>query len=59
MMAEAVDPDRAATGSSVQLRFALRPGQVAALTSEEGQEMVLVCGPKAATLQVTRDEARP
>jgi hypothetical protein len=59
MIAEAVDPDRAAPGSAARLRFALQPGQVAAIGSEEGAEIVLVCGAKAATLQVTRDEARP
>ena len=59
MIAEAVDPDRAEPGSAARLRFTLQPGQVAAMDSEEGPEIVLTCGTKATTLQVTRDEARP
>jgi len=58
MIAEEVDLDRAAPGSAARLRFAMQPGQVAAVASEEGPEMLLVCGDKAATLQVTREEAR-
>ena len=58
MIAEAVDLDWAAPGSAARLRFAMQPGQVAAVASEEGPEMLLVCGAKAATLQVTRDDAR-
>jgi len=57
MVAEAVDPDRDALGSAARLRFALRPGQRAALGSEEGQ-MMLVCGAGAATVEVTRADAR-
>jgi hypothetical protein len=59
MIAEAVDPDRAAPGSAARLRFALQPGQVAAMACEEGPRIVLVCGARAATLEVKRDEARP
>jgi hypothetical protein len=58
MIAEAVDPDRAAPASAARLSLALQPGQVAAMGSEEGPEIVLVCGPKGATVQVTRDEGR-
>ena len=59
MIAEAVDPDRAAPRSAARLRFAMHPRQVAALASEEGPEMVLVCGANAATVEVTRDLAQP
>ena len=59
MIAEAVDPDRAAPRSAARLRFAMHPKQVAALASEEGPEMVLVCGANAATVEVTRDTAPP
>jgi hypothetical protein len=59
MIAEAVDPDRAAPHSAARLRFAMHPRQVAALASEEGPEMVLVCGANAATVEVTRDTAPP
>jgi hypothetical protein len=59
MIAEAVDPDRAPPESAARVRFAMHPGQVAALASKEGPEVVLVCGAKAATLQVTRGEAQP
>jgi len=58
MVAEAVDPDRDVPGSAARLRFALHPGQQAALTSEEGPEMVLVCGARAATVEVTHANAR-
>ena len=58
MVAEAVDPDRAMPGSAARLHFALHPGQRAALASEEGPEMMLVCGAGAATLEVTRADAR-
>ena len=44
MIAEAIDPDRAAPASAARLRFALQPGQVAAMASEEGPRIVLVCG---------------
>jgi hypothetical protein len=58
MIAEAVDPDRAAPAhSAARLRFAMHPRQVAALASEEGPEMVPVCGANAATVEVTRDTA--
>ena len=59
MIAEAVDPDQAAPGSAARVRFALQPGQAATVGSEEGQEMLLACGSKGATLQVTRAEAQP
>jgi hypothetical protein len=59
MIAEAVDPDRAAPRAAARLRFAMHPRQVAALASEEGPEMVLVCGANAATVEVTRDTAPP
>jgi hypothetical protein len=59
MIAEPVDPDQAAPGSAARVRFALQPGQAAAVGSEEGQEMLLACGTKGATLQVTRAEAQP
>ena len=58
MVAEAIDPDRDVPGSAARLRFALRPGEQAALTSEEGPEMVLVCGAGAATIEVTHANAR-
>ena len=59
MIAEEVDLDQAAPrGSAARLRFAMQPGQVAAVGSEEGAEMLLICGDKAATLQVTRAEAQ-
>jgi hypothetical protein len=57
MIAEVVDLDRAAPGSAARLRFAMQPGQVAVVGSEKGQEVLLTCGAKAATLQVTRAEA--
>src|SRR5262245_41056040 len=41
MIAEAIDPDRAAPGSASRLRFAMQPGQVAVVGSEEGAEMLL------------------
>jgi len=37
----------------------MQPGQVAVVDSEEGPEMLLTCGTKAATIQVTRAEAHP
>ena len=40
------------------MHFALRPGEKAALASEEGAEIVLVCGADAATLEVTHHAAR-
>src|SRR5262249_45466880 len=49
MITEAVDPDRTAPGSAARFRLAMRPTQVAALGSEEGPEIVLVCGADAAT----------
>ena len=58
MVAEAVDLDRDVPGSAARLRFALRPGQQAALATEEGPEMVLVCGAGAATVEVTHANAR-
>jgi hypothetical protein len=57
MIAEVVDPDRAAPESATRLRFAMQPGQAAVVGSEEGPEMLLTCGAKAATLQITRAEA--
>src|SRR5262245_4346535 len=59
MIAEVVDPDRAAPESAARLRFATQPGQEAAVGSEKGTEMLLTGGAKAATLQVTRAEAQP
>jgi hypothetical protein len=59
MIAEVVDLDRAAPESAARLRFAIQPGQAAVVGSEEGPEMLLTCGAKAATLQVTRAEAQP
>jgi hypothetical protein len=59
MIAEAVDPDLAAPGPAARLRFAIQPGQVAAVGSEQGQEMLLACSATAATLQVTHAEAQP
>jgi hypothetical protein len=59
MIAEVVDLDRAASESAARLRFAMQPGQEAVVGSEEGPEMLLTCGAKAATLQVTRAEAHP
>jgi hypothetical protein len=59
MIAEVVDLDRAAPESAARLRFATQPGQEAVVGSEEGPEMLLTCGAKAATLQVTRAEAHP
>jgi hypothetical protein len=59
MIAGVFDPDRAAPGPATRLHFAMRPKQVAALTSEEGPEMVLSCGGEAATVEVTRDAAKP
>lgn len=58
LIAEVVDLDQAAPASAARLRFAMQPGQVAAVGSEEGPEMLLTCGDKAATLQVTRAEAQ-
>lgn len=58
MVAETVDPDQAMPGSAARLHFALHPGQRAALASEEGPEMMLVCGAGAATVEVTRADAR-
>jgi hypothetical protein len=57
MIAEVVDPDRAAPESATRLRFAMQPGQVAVVGSEDGPEMLLTWGAKAATLQITRAEA--
>jgi hypothetical protein len=54
----AIDPDRDAPGSAARLRFVLRPGEQAALATEEGQQMVLVCGAGAATMEVTHANAR-
>jgi hypothetical protein len=59
MIAEVVDLDRAAPGSAARLRFAMQSGHVAAVDSQEGPEMLLTCGAEAATLRVTRAEARP
>jgi hypothetical protein len=59
MIAEVVDRDRAAPGSTARLRLAMQPGQVAVVGSEEGPEILLTCGAKAATLQVTRADAQP
>jgi hypothetical protein len=58
MVAEAIDPDRDVPGSAARLRFALHPGEHAALAIEEGREMVLVCGAGAATMEVTHANAR-
>jgi hypothetical protein len=58
MVAEAIDPDRDVPGSAARLRFALHPGEHAALAIEEGREMVLVCGAGAATIEVTHANAR-
>jgi hypothetical protein len=58
-IAEVVDLDRAAPRSAAQLRFAMQPGQVVVVGSEEGAEMLLTCGAKGAILQVTRAEPRP
>jgi hypothetical protein len=57
MIADVVDLDRSAPGSAARLHFDLQPAQVAVVGSEEGPEMLLTCGAKAATLQVTRAEA--
>jgi hypothetical protein len=57
MIADVVDLDRPAPGSAARLHFDMRPGQVAVVGSEESPEMLLTCGTKAATLQVTRAEA--
>jgi hypothetical protein len=57
MIADMVGLDRAAPGSAARLHFDMQPGQVAVVGSEEGPEMLLTCGAKAATLQVTRAEA--
>ena len=59
MIAEVVDQDRAAPESAARLRFAMQPGQVAVVGSEQGSEILLTCSAKAATLQVTRAEAHP
>jgi hypothetical protein len=59
MIAEVVDLERAAPESAARLRFAMQPGQEAVVGSEEGPEMLLTCGAKAATLQVTRAQAQP
>jgi hypothetical protein len=59
MIAEVFDPDRAAPRPATRLHFAMRPRQAAALTSEEGPEMVLSCGGEAATVEVARDAAKP
>jgi hypothetical protein len=59
MIAEVIDLDRAAPESAARLRFAMQPGQAAVVGSEEGPEMLLTCGAKAAILQVTRAEAQP
>ena len=58
MVAEAIDPDRNVPGSAARLRFALHPGERAALATEEGPEMVLVCGAGAATIEVTHANER-
>jgi hypothetical protein len=58
MVAEAIDPDRDVPGSAARLRFALHPGEQAALATEEGREMVLVCGAGAATIEVKHANAR-
>ena len=58
MVAEAIDPDRDVPGSAARLRFTLHPGEQAALATEEGREMVLVCGAGAATIEVTHANAR-
>ena len=58
-IAEVVDLDRGALESAARLRFAMQPGQAAVVGSEEGPEMLLTCGAKAATLQVTRAQAQP
>ena len=50
-------PCRAGVGSATAFRHATR--QVAVVGSEDGPEMLLTCGAKAATLQVTRAEAHP
>jgi hypothetical protein len=51
-------PDLAMPLSAARLHFALHPGEKAALASEEGPEIVLVCGADAATLEVTHHAAR-
>jgi hypothetical protein len=52
MIAENVDPEAGPMPSAARLRVALRPGQVAALDSEEGRSIDLTCGDEAATLSV-------
>ena len=59
MIVEVVDLDQAAPEPGARLRFAMQAGQAAVVGSEEGPEMFLTCGAKAATLQVTRAEAQP
>src|SRR5215510_13031073 len=44
MIAEVVDLDRAGPESAARLRFAMQPGQEAAVGSEKGPEMLLNCG---------------
>jgi hypothetical protein len=53
-IADVVDLDRAEPASAARLRFAMQPGQVTVVGSEEGAEMLLTCGAQAATLQITR-----
>jgi hypothetical protein len=49
---------QAQRSKAARLHFVLHPGEKAALASEEGPEIVLVCGADAATLQVTHHAAR-
>jgi hypothetical protein len=58
MIAEVVDPDLAMPLSAARLHFALHPGEKAALASEEGPEIVLICGADATTLEVMHHAAR-
>jgi hypothetical protein len=55
MISVAVDPDQTTPWSAGRLHFAMHPGQRAALASEEGAGVVLVCGTGALTIEVTGD----
>jgi hypothetical protein len=54
MIAELVDPEVARPTSAARLSVAMMPGQSATVDSEEGAAMVLTCGSRAETMNVTR-----
>jgi hypothetical protein len=54
MIAEVIDPEAGRPTSAARLSVGMMPGQSATVDSEEGSAMVLTCGSRAETMNVTR-----